>query len=466
MKLACAAATLTWAIVLSASAAATRELPLETTHQEDLVEGVSASRLGWIDELLQETSLAAGGTTIERPGQLAGSFELESGEVITGGPFVERQGDPFSFLYMDTVGLEKGALFRQEGPRTLVSVQPPGITIRFQGTNRLVWSGPDGDISGHRIKPHDLRPLTIRSNDATLDAQLLVPSCPGPHPLVVMVGGSGPATRWGGAFDTFFVSLGMAVLSYDKRGVGDPDWSEPDFETLAADAAAAIRMGSSQADIDRSRIGFWGSSQGGWIAPMAAARTNPNFLIVRVGPGVNDFEAVLHEMRQEMRAMGLSGIDLDHASALRRNLYELAVAGQPLAATDALVAPFVEEKWYRTAFGEGPVSGRWSQRWWSWAHRNLTVDPVPYLKRLDIPVLWFLAEKDENVPLVPSYLRLQEAFAASVGEDETLVTIPDANHAFLIRQAHGGLRYADGYFSRMKRWLGERGLSDEDCWGR
>ncbi len=60
-----------------------------------------------------------------------------------------------------------------------------------------------------------------------------------------MVGGSGPADRDN---DTFFppirrrlAAAGIAVLSYDQRGVGSSsgDWRDASLDDLAADAAAA-----------------------------------------------------------------------------------------------------------------------------------------------------------------------------------------------------------------------------------
>lgn len=403
----------------------------------------------------------------------AGSFELETGEVITGGPFVERFGDPVRFLYLDTENLDKSALFERESELVLRSVRPPGtITLRFEPTpegeiDQVVWSDSEGPVRGWRVAPHDTRELSIGSADGTeLTARLLVPRCPGPRPLAVLVGGSGPTTRWAGTFETFFAKLGMAALIYDKRGAGDPDWSEPDLVELAQDAEAALRAGASAPRIDAGRAGLWGSSQGGWVAPMAAVETDPAFLVVRAGPGVSEMETHLHELRQEVRAEGLSGIDLDHATALRREIYELAVAGAALSATDRLVAPYLDQEWYQTAFGEGPVSGLWSERWWSWAGRNFEVEPGPYLERLDVPILWFLAEDDENVPFVASHSALREAFAASPGDDETVVVFPDAKHAFLVETPDGGFRYADGYFERVRSWLAERGFSDEGCWAR
>lgn len=405
------------------------------------------------------------------PEALAGSFRLTTGEVVTGGPFQERVDGPMLFLYIDTEGLDRSAIFERESDLLLRSVQPPGLELELVPgadgeVDSLIWKGADGPIAGQRVFPHREQALAVSAPDGVeLTARLLLPDCRGPHPLVVLVGGSGPITRWAGTFETFFVQLGMAVLVYDKRGVGSDDWHEPDLSTLAGDAAAVVRAGAARPEVDAERVGIWGSSQGGWVAPITATEVGVDFLVVRVGPGVSEMETHLHEIRQEARAEGLSGLELDHASALRREIYSLVVSGEEPKATDALVAPYLDKEWYRVAFGEGPVSDTWSEHWWGWARRNMAVAPGPYLEQLDIPILWFLAEDDENVPLVPSRASLEAAFDLSPGGDETLVVIDDAKHSFTTRRPDGGVRYVDGYFDRMAVWLAARGLSAPECWG-
>jgi alpha/beta superfamily hydrolase len=63
---------------------------------------------------------------------------------------------------------------------------------------------------------------------------------------IVMIGGSGPTDRInGGYFVSYrdqFTSDGIAVLWYDKRGVGEStgNWAAGTFDDLANDAIAAI----------------------------------------------------------------------------------------------------------------------------------------------------------------------------------------------------------------------------------
>ena len=83
-------------------------------------------------------------------------------------------------------------------------------------------------------------------------------------PGVVLVGGSGPADRSnGGYFDAFrdrFVSAGMAVLAYDKRGVGASSgaWASAGVAELAGDVVAAVAALRARPDVDSGRIGIFG----------------------------------------------------------------------------------------------------------------------------------------------------------------------------------------------------------------
>ena len=415
---------------------------------------------------------ASGQTDVEA---FDGSFRLSTGEVLTGGYFVE--GGVGRLLYMDTERLDRVGLFEGIGDSVLRSVVPDrSVEIEFipdpNGTSKtLVWREEGhAPIRGERIHPHRSREVHFRSADGTeLHGRLLIPECKGPHPVVVSVHGSGPVNRYGGPYHTYFLEQGVAVLAYDKRGytTDREAWREPDLATLSADAAAAVRFAAAQADLDGDRIGIVGSSQAGWVVPRAAVEApETDFIILRAGAAVSELETHLHEIRQELRLEGLDGLDLDYAMDLRREFYALTMSGKPISATDALVAPYLDEPWYRTAFGEGPVSRRWSAHRWDWERRNLAVEPTPYIEQFEGPVLWFLAELDENVPLVPTRAALERAFLAAPGDDHEIVVLQGALHSFLIPIPDGPPRFSEGFFDRMGAWMRDRGFSESTCWNR
>src|SRR5690606_31554432 len=113
-------------------------------------------------------------------------------------------------------------------------------------------------------------------------------------------------------------------------------------------------------------------------------------------------------------------------------VYTLALRGEPVSAAAPVVAPYLGEPWYRAAFGDRPIAGRWSTEAWERLGRNLAVDPEPELARYGGSVLWFLGERDENVPLVPTRAALERAFASAPGAAQQVVVLPDAPHSFLI----------------------------------
>jgi pimeloyl-ACP methyl ester carboxylesterase len=63
--------------------------------------------------------------------------------------------------------------------------------------------------------------ITIRNGNISLGGTLSLPPTPGPHPGIVIVHGSGRATRTSGGSYDWLVDLGFAVVTVDKRGVGE-----------------------------------------------------------------------------------------------------------------------------------------------------------------------------------------------------------------------------------------------------
>jgi dienelactone hydrolase len=132
-----------------------------------------------------------------------------------------------------------------------------------------------------REYPH--RELDFTSSDGVhFSGTLVVPPGPpnaGPYPVVVLVHGSGKSGRM-----TFLAaalaSRGLAVYTYDKRGVGrsggvyEPNNIRPEnLRLLADDAAAALTAIAGQPDLRGRTLGYVGVSQAGWIIPQAASQT-------------------------------------------------------------------------------------------------------------------------------------------------------------------------------------------------
>jgi pimeloyl-ACP methyl ester carboxylesterase len=171
----------------------------------------------------------------------------------------------------------------------------------------------------------------------TLAGTLTIPDSAGPFPAVLLISGTGPNDRdqliWG---HRIFLVLadhltrrGIAVLRYDDRGVGRStgNYDEGTFEDFKKDALAGVEFLKTLPQIDAQKIGLAGHSEGGAIAPMAAAEsTDVAFMVLMAGPGSSDddFEGLIKQFTDGYRANGASRKAIAFkASILRKVLYTI-----------------------------------------------------------------------------------------------------------------------------------------------
>jgi pimeloyl-ACP methyl ester carboxylesterase len=142
----------------------------------------------------------------------------------------------------------------------------------------------------------DFTTATIRFDcaGATLAGTIFTPR----HPVaaVVLVHGSGQEKRMT-ALAARLAENGMAVLTYDKRGVGESGgvYAGPEVGTnnidatnlnlLAADASAAASALLAHLPAKHGPIGLLGFSQAGWVIPLAANQNSAvRFMVLFSGP--------------------------------------------------------------------------------------------------------------------------------------------------------------------------------------
>jgi len=215
------------------------------------------------------------------------------------------------------------------------------------------------------------RDLTFRNGDVELSGTLLVPSGTGPFPAVVFLPGSGPHVRAGfKPYADEFAKLGVASLFYDKRGSGESkgSWVTSSLDDLANDAVAAVTLLKGMKEIDSTRIGFWGVSQGGWVAPLAASKMgNAAFLIVVSGGGVTPRESEMFAYRQHFKRMGLSPADTTKAVAILDEYFRFLATGKD---REKVAARLVEiQKGTLAPLAEhlgGILPSQENQRNWAW----------------------------------------------------------------------------------------------------
>jgi uncharacterized protein len=236
------------------------------------------------------------------------------------------------------------------------------------------------------VLEHREASVRFTCSEARLAGTLFLPLTRGPHPTVIWLHGSGEQPRLSyGPLVASFVRDGIAVFSYDKRGVGESEGSCcPDehghFNLVTADAVGAVAALRSDPAVDGEQIGFVGASAAGWIAPRAAEESGHVAFLALASPGVLRHSIVAQFERYA------GGSESDSARPSEREIARAISSWKP--------------------------SG---------------FDPTPYLAKLDVPALWLFGGGDRNIPPVQS-----AAFLRSLKEqgskDWTIVMFPGAGH--------------------------------------
>ncbi|WP_300688726.1 alpha/beta hydrolase [Chryseobacterium sp.] len=210
-----------------------------------------------------------------------------------------------------------------------------------------------------------IQDVKFESQDITLAGSILEPKKP--LAAVVIVHGSDPVKREM-EFAKRLAKEGIAVFTYDKRGVGESGgvYVGPSVGTnnidpanltlLAQDANAAVTTFQTYLKDKKIPIGLVGFSQAGWIIPMAASK-NPqiDFMVLFSGPTITTLE----QLRFQFYTNGNNNFWENHTEA------------------DAIEHTKNDPDKYQF----------------------VATDPKTYLKSLSIPGLWLFGEKDIQIPV-------------------------------------------------------------------
>lgn len=305
-----------------------------------------------------------------------------------------------------------------------------GGGVALLGTLLLAAGGLAGQPleRGPRWLEEDVR---YPSGEWTLAARLLTPPGPGPHPAAVLIQGSGDSDRtnlWARSIAEALVERGVAALLTDKRGTGasEGDWRTAGFDELADDALAGAAFLRGRPGVDPERVGLVGLSQGGWVAPVAAARAPVAFVIDISGASVSFAEQSFHEMANTTRQAGFGGEEVAGVLALNR------AAGHYLLTGDWETYAAARQRALDTSWGE-IAAGFPAERdapIWTFLRQVFRFDPAPYWLQVDAPVFVAYGEEDErdNVPVRESVRRLEFVFGLTGKTDYEILVVPGADH--------------------------------------
>ncbi|MFN2513741.1 MAG: alpha/beta hydrolase family protein [Pyrinomonadaceae bacterium] len=285
-----------------------------------------------------------------------------------------------------------------------------------------------------------------------LAGTLTLPRTKGPHPAVLLITGSGKQDRNESllghkpflVLSDYLTRRGIAVLRVDDRGVGgstgDGSFDKTTSENFAEDVLAGVAFLKTRRDINPRQIGLIGHSEGGIIAPLAAARSvDVAFIVLMAGPGVTGEEGFPNQLSSTAKASGASDESIAWNRRLLLQMFSIIKEEKDNAAADKkirelrakMLAEMSEEQRKKYGIPVDAMDGVIKLMLTPWFRFYLTHDPRATLKKVRVPVLAITGERDlQVVPAGENLAAIAEALKAGGNKDSTVVEVPKLNHLF------------------------------------
>lgn len=332
-----------------------------------------------------------------------------------------------------------------------------------------VEKAPDTHRKQDPVKPYPYieEEIVYENKEAgvMLAGTLTLPQSEGPFPAVLLITGSGPQNRdeeiMGHrpflVLSDYLTRQGIAVLRVDDRGVGEStgNFSEATTEDFAEDVLAGVNYLKNRKDIDSSRIGLIGHSEGGLIAPMLAVKSpDIAFIVLMAAPGLTGEEILYTQSDLIARAQGIDNETISENEALMKRIFSVVkeeenntIAEEKLRnILRAEIANMSEEErespGYSEAAIEASIDAQAKELTSPWMRFFLTYDPKPNLMKVKCPVLAINGEKDLQVPPEENLYAIEEALREGDNKDYTVKELPGLNHLFQTAETGSPSEYA------------------------
>ena len=279
----------------------------------------------------------------------------------------------------------------------------------------------------------------------TLAGTLTLPKQDGIFPAVILISGSGPQNRdeelMGHkpflVLSDYLTKNGIAVLRYDDRGVAA---SKGNFKTatsvdFATDVEAGIAYLKTRKEINKSKIGLIGHSEGGIIAPMVATQSKDvAFIVLLAGTGIQGDQLLLLQQQLIGKASGMSDEALQKIKSNNTKIFDIANKSTSIEQLQTDLTNYIKQN-PSTEKPAGMTEEEFvklqvQQIATPWMHCFIKYNPAPTLEKVKCPVLALNGEKDLQVPPKENLGAIKAALLKGGNKNVTAIELPNLNHLF------------------------------------
>lgn len=284
-----------------------------------------------------------------------------------------------------------------------------------------------------------------------LAGTLTLPETLGKYPAVILITGSGPQNRNEEIFNhkpfliiaDYLTRNGVAVLRYDDRGTAESGGKFEGATTadFATDARAAFDFLKTRKEIDSTKIGLLGHSEGAVIAVMLAAQYQDiGFIGLLAGPGVDGGDVLLKQQEMIGKASGLSEKYIQLNKKINAEAYSfIREEKDSIALRHKLKTQFEKALKTYPDWNTGKAQGMSDDQFVkilldtytdSWMHYFISYNPAKDLAKVTCPVLALNGDKDLQVDAKQNLTAIKSTLGETGNQYNLIEELEGLNHLF------------------------------------
>ena len=276
-----------------------------------------------------------------------------------------------------------------------------------------------------------------KTDHVTLAGTLSLPKKEGNFPAVILITGSGTQNRDEEilrhkpflVLSDYLTKKGIAVLRFDDRGAGEStgDYTKASTIDFARDVQAGVDYLKTRKEINKSKIGLIGHSEGGVIAPMIAGNSKDiHFIVLLAGPGLRGDKLLLLQKEMIERQFGVPENDIQKGQEIFKGAYDIILASSE---NDEKLKNNLSN-YVQSKFDDKTAKSFVDQITNVWWYNFLRIDPAVALAKVKCPVLALNGSKDLQVPATVNLETIKKALVKAGNKNATIKELPGLNHLF------------------------------------
>jgi len=282
---------------------------------------------------------------------------------------------------------------------------------------------------------------------------LTLPKPKKPSPAVIIVSGTGKQDKDGtmaghkmfAVLADYLTRNGIAVLRVDDRGVGKTtgNYDEATTGDFAKDVLRSIQFLKTRKEIDHSKIGLIGHSEGGAVISIVASQSKDvAFMVSIAGLAMNGLDALRKQNADLVEAAKIPDHDKKRSSQINEIMFSTAYK---YADSDSLEQKLNEaynewkkkdDEYFKSLniqydHFRFPIYMYVKQATGPWYRFFVRYDPACYITKVHIPILALNGDKDIMVAYKENLENWAKYPAEGGNKNVKTIILPGLNHLFL-----------------------------------